>query len=219
MPLPCTRVPQTVMQAQHTPYCTHPRQGTSAPRARPHPLHPRRPFTAPVPACPIFAPCSPTDNMIAEGIPRRFKLQQMPLPAGDTGTKLHVLSYEVAGGGGPAGGAAAAAGQPAAAREITKAREDTGRGSGAVGARLSFSTAQCVGERSTPCGPPRTANTQVTCYRFYWSLPGVEGAVAQRMDMLPMVKDEQVGAGGGQGRGWGRGLGCGEGEGNASIRA
>ncbi|EFJ51871.1 hypothetical protein VOLCADRAFT_87484 [Volvox carteri f. nagariensis] len=36
--------------------------------------------------------------MLAEGIPRRFKLQQMPLPPGNS-SKMHVMSYEIPTGG------------------------------------------------------------------------------------------------------------------------
>ncbi|PNW85999.1 hypothetical protein CHLRE_03g203681v5 [Chlamydomonas reinhardtii] len=61
------------------------------------------------------------ESMHAEGIPKRFKLQSMPLPPGaGTDSRMHVLSYEVA--------AAAAAGAPGAAaasappKELPKAR-------------------------------------------------------------------------------------------------
>ncbi|KXZ50769.1 hypothetical protein GPECTOR_15g454 [Gonium pectorale] len=63
----------------------------------------------------------------AEGVPRRFKLQQMPMPPQEA-TKMHVLSYEQPQAGAAAGGLPAAAGGGrgggSAPRELPKPRVD-----------------------------------------------------------------------------------------------
>ncbi|GFR46057.1 hypothetical protein Agub_g7527 [Astrephomene gubernaculifera] len=81
------------------------------------------------------------DTMLAEGIPRRFKLQQLPLPPGES-SKMHVLSYELgSSNGNNGGGNGGGNGSSAAPKEILK--------------------------------------------------PRVDGTVQQRMDMVPMVKDDK----------------------------
>ncbi|GIL64310.1 hypothetical protein Vafri_18296 [Volvox africanus] len=80
------------------------------------------------------------ETMWAEGIPRRFKLLQMPLPPGDAANKMHVISYDVPPSTAP-GLDGGASGRRAAPRELSK--------------------------------------------------PRVDGTIQQRMDMVPMVKDEK----------------------------
>ncbi|GLC40110.1 General transcription factor IIF subunit 2 [Pleodorina starrii] len=82
------------------------------------------------------------EAMLAEGIPPRFKLQQMPLPpGGDAANKMHVMSYEVPAAAAAGGGGAAAAASTPAGREISR--------------------------------------------------PRMDGAIQQRMDMVPMVQDDK----------------------------
>ena len=89
--------------------------------AHPSPTHLTPPSCSPTLPNPAPPPPPPQESMHAEGIPKRFKLQSMPLPPGaGTDSRMHVLSYEVA--------AAAAAGAPGAAaasappKELPKAR-------------------------------------------------------------------------------------------------
>ncbi|KAG2439677.1 hypothetical protein HYH02_010558 [Chlamydomonas schloesseri] len=99
------------------------------------------------------------ETMHAEGIPKRFKLQSMPLPPGTgTDSRMHVLSYEA-----PAGGAAAAAAAAAAA---------VGSAGGAAAAPPGGGAAAGGGPKDLPKAR-------------------VDGCVHQRLDMVPMVKDEQ----------------------------
>ncbi|KAG2436678.1 hypothetical protein HXX76_006206 [Chlamydomonas incerta] len=85
------------------------------------------------------------EAMLGEGIPKRFKLQSMPLPPGTgTDSRMHVMSYEL-----PAAAAAAAA-------------AGSGGGGGGGGG-----------------GPKELPKARV------------DGCVQQRLDMVPMVKDEQ----------------------------
>ncbi|KAG2499438.1 hypothetical protein HYH03_002385 [Edaphochlamys debaryana] len=72
------------------------------------------------------------ESMIAEGIPRRFKLQNIPLPAAEA-SRMNVVSYDAPAPGAGAGAGPGAAPAAPASKELPKPRVD-----GTVQARLDM---------------------------------------------------------------------------------